>query len=202
MDMSEGESALVPTLRGDVRMNEPMKRYTSWRVGGVAERIYFPADLADFAQFLLILAEDEPVYVVGLGSNLLVRDGGVRGSIVVLHSRLNELCLEQRVDGGGVIYAQAGVACAKAARFAASHGLADAEFLAGIPGTIGGALAMNAGCYGGETWEIVERVLVVSRNGEVLERRKADFDIGYRHVASGREEWFVAAAFKLPKGDG
>src|SRR4051794_8824316 len=183
MDMSEGESALVPTLRGDVRMNEPMKRYTSWRVGGVAERIYFPADLADFAQFLPILAEDEPVYVVGLGSNLLVRDGGVRGSIVVLHSRLNELCLEQRVDGGGVIYAQAGVACAKAARFAASHGLAGAEFLASIPGTIGGALAMNAGCYGGETWEIVERVQTVGRAGRVRERLRDDYAVSYRHVA-------------------
>jgi len=215
MDMAEVESARAPsTLRGDIRMNEPMKRYTSWRVGGVAERIYFPADLADFAQFLLTLTEEEPVYVVGLGSNLLVRDGGVHGTIVVLHSRLNELRLEQRVESGGVIYAQAGVACAKAARFASSHGLAGAEFLAGIPGTIGGALAMNAGCYGGETWKIVERVQTIGRKGRVCERPAGDYAVSYRHVAlkgyvrDGKqagegfqnEEWFAGAWFRLPGG--
>ena len=180
----------------------------------MAERIYFPADLADFAQFLLTLTEEEPVYVVGLGSNLLVRDGGVHGTIVVLHSRLNELRLEQRVESGGVIYAQAGVACAKAARFASSHGLAGAEFLAGIPGTIGGALAMNAGCYGGETWEIVERVQTIGRKGRVRERPAGDYAVSYRHVALkgyGRdgkqagegfqnEEWFAGAWFRLPGG--
>ncbi len=214
MDMSEIESARVPVaLRGEMRMNEPMKRYTSWRVGGAAERIYLPADLDDFAQFLLTLAQDDPVYVVGLGSNLLVRDAGVNGTVVVLHARLNELRLEQRVDNGGVIYAQAGVACAKAARFAASHGLAGAEFLAGIPGTIGGALAMNAGCYGAETWEIVERVQTISRKGQVRERPPGEYSIGYRHVALKQmraekqtreefqnEEWFAGGWLRLPNG--
>jgi UDP-N-acetylmuramate dehydrogenase len=211
MDMSEVESAYAPpVLRGKVRMNEPMRRYTSWRVGGAAHRIYFPADLADFAGFLQTLGQDEPVHVVGLGSNLLVRDGGVHGTVVVLHAQLNELRLEQRLGRRGLIYAQAGVACAKAARFAASHNLASAEFLAGIPGTIGGALAMNAGCYGGETWGIVERVQTVSRKGRLRERTVGDYAIGYRHVAlksdaqTGKplesEEWFTGAWFRLPDG--
>lgn len=225
--MSDIESARGPTshttaLRGEVRVNEPMKKHTSWRAGGSAERVYMPADLADFAQFLLSLPPDEPVYVIGLGSNLLVRDGGVRGTVVVLHARLNELRLERQGKDKGLIYAQAGLACAKASRFAASHDLAGAEFLAGIPGTIGGALAMNAGCYGTETWEIVERAQTISRTGQLRERSPGDYTVGYRHVAlkpgmraerlaemgdketqSGSvpdEEWFVGAWFRLLNG--
>jgi UDP-N-acetylmuramate dehydrogenase len=156
--------------------------------------------------------------VIGLGSNLLVRDGGVRGTVVVLHARLNELRLEQRNENDGLIYAQAGLACAKVARFAAAYDLAGAEFLAGIPGTIGGALAMNAGCYGTETWEIIERVQAISRKGELRERSPGDYRVGYRHVAlrpdirgemhgaetgAGtflNEEWFVGGWFRLPGG--
>lgn len=214
MDMSDIKSAHgLIALRGEMRMDEPMKKYTSWRAGGAAERIYMPADLTDFAQFLLSLAPDEPVYVIGLGSNLLVRDGGVRGTVVVLHARLNELRLEQQNKNGGLIYAQAGLACAKAARFAASHDLAGAEFLASIPGTIGGALAMNAGCYGSETWEIVERVQTINRAGQLWERPLGNYAIGYRHVALkpemrveetldgfAGEEWFVGGWFRLSSG--
>ena len=106
---------------------------------------------------------------------------------------------------GGLVYAEAGVASPKVARFAATHSLANAEFLAGIPGTIGGALAMNAGCYGSQTWEIVERVETVDRHGDFRIRPKADFEIGYRHCelkagAIGRDEWFTGALFTLPAG--
>jgi UDP-N-acetylmuramate dehydrogenase len=215
MDMSEinlnhGSSA----LRGEMRVNQPMKKYTSWRTGGVAERVYLPADLADLAQFLRGLPQDEPVHVIGLGSNLLVRDGGVRGTVVVLHARLNDLRLEQRDRGDPLIYAGAGVACAKVARFAALHSLAGAEFLAGIPGTVGGALAMNAGCYGAETWEIVYRVQTLGRAGRLQARLPGDYEIRYRHVAlkpgindgeQGEhksvsfpdEEWFTGGWFQL-----
>ena len=215
MDMSEinlnhGSSA----LRGEMRVNQPMKKYTSWRTGGVAERVYLPADLADLAQFLRGLPQDEPVHVIGLGSNLLVRDGGVRGTVVVLHARLNELRLEQRDRGDPLIYAGAGVACAKVARFAALHSLAGAEFLAGIPGTVGGALAMNAGCYGAETWEIVYKVQTLGRAGRLQARLPGDYEIRYRHVAlkpgindgeQGEhksvsfpdEEWFTGGWFQL-----
>ncbi|PTR09515.1 UDP-N-acetylmuramate dehydrogenase [Nitrosospira sp. Nsp5] len=216
MDMSEIKLTHgLRALRGEMRMNESMKKYTSWRAGGEAERIYMPADLADLAQFIRGLPEDEPVYMVGLGSNLLVRDGGVRGTVVVLHARLNDLRLEQRDEHDELIVAGAGVACAKVARFAALHSLAGAEFLAGIPGTVGGALAMNAGCYGAETWGIVERVQILSRTGQLRERVPGDYEIGYRHVilkpetkiedrkgqdASG-EEWFVGGGFRLLCGE-
>ena len=135
---------------------------------------------------------------VGLGSNLLVRDGGLRGTVLLLHGALSEL----RMDGD-VIYAQAGVAGAKLARFAASNNLCGAEFFAGIPGTLGGMLTMNAGCYGGETWQKVERVQVLTRHGELLERKAQEYEIGYRHVALKEkgEEFFVGAWLKLETGD-
>jgi UDP-N-acetylmuramate dehydrogenase len=218
MDMSEITlNHCSHKLRGEMRVNQPMKKYTSWRAGGNAERIYLPADLADLAEFLHDLPLDEPVYVVGLGSNLLVRDGGVRGTVVIMHARLNDLRLEQRHDGRVIVYAGAGVACAKVARFAALHGMTGAEFLAGIPGTIGGALAMNAGCHGVETWEIVEQVHTLSRAGRLRERMTEDYEIGYRHVAlkaeprapdqkqkighSSDEEWFAGGFFKLTCGE-
>jgi UDP-N-acetylmuramate dehydrogenase len=219
MDMSEielthGSGSGSRVLRGEMRMNEPMKKYTSWRVGGKAERMYMPADLADLAQFLQWLPSDEPVHIVGLGSNLLVRDGGVQGTVVVLHARLNDLRLEKRNKDDGLIYAEAGVACAKVARFAAVHNLAGAEFLAGIPGTVGGALAMNAGCYDAETWEITEQVRTLSRAGLLRKRLPGDYQIGYRYVAlkpetrvkdqkvgnSLGEEWFVGGWFRLVNG--
>ena len=195
-------------LRGEMRIHESMKKHTSWRVGGAAERFYIPADLADLVQFLRGLPPAEPVHMVGLGSNLLVRDGGVRGTVVLLHARLNELRAEQQTKSGnadsGLIYAGAGLACAKVARFAALHDLAGAEFLAGIPGTVGGALAMNAGCYGAESWEIVERVQTLNRAGQLRERKAGDYAIGYRHVALKQpaEEWFTGAWFRLQQGDG
>ena len=195
MDMSE--PLHFPGLRGELRLDEPMSRHVSWRAGGTADRFYQPADLDDLALYLKSLSSGEPILFVGLGSNLLVRDGGFRGTVISMHSaKLHPELREGRV------YAEAGVASPKVARFAAKHGFSGAEFLAGIPGTVGGALAMNAGCYGSETWQVVPKVLVVSRSGEVLERSQKEFDIGYRHVASGREEWFVAAYFDLPKGDG
>jgi UDP-N-acetylmuramate dehydrogenase len=218
MDMSEITLTHgLHTLRGEMRVNQPMKKYTSWRAGGEAERLYVPADLTDLAEFLQGLPPDEPVYVVGLGSNLLVRDGGLRGTAVILHARLNDLRLEQLNEGAVLIYAGAGVACAKVARFAAMHGMAGAEFLAGIPGTVGGALAMNAGCYGVETWEIVEQVRTLNRAGRLRERMAEEYEIGYRHVAlkaearnpvkeqkTGNftgEEWFAGGYFKLMSGD-
>lgn len=192
-------------LRGVLRHNEPMSKHTSWRAGGNVERVYIPADLNDLASFMRSLPEAEAVYVVGLGSNLLVRDGGMRGTVVLLHGALNQIRIEPGKEE--LLYAEAGVASPKVARFAARHDLQGAEFLAGIPGTVGGALAMNAGCYGAETWEIVAKVLTLGRDGETHERLPADYDISYRHVSqkklsAANQEWFVAAWFKLPKAEG
>ena len=186
-------------FRGELRVNESMVRHVSWRAGGPVARAYFPADLDDLADFLRALRHDEPLLFVGLGSNLLVRDGGYPGTVVFTHGKLSTL----RLEGDGLIYAEAGVASPKTARFAANHGLAGAEFLAGIPGTIGGALAMNAGCYGGETWNYVERVLMLDRHGKRIERKPEDFDIGYRHAGlqSVTDEWFAAAWLRFPPGE-
>lgn len=186
-------------MRGELRLNEPMRQHVSWRAGGNADRAYVPADLQDLAAFLKSLPESEPVVFAGLGSNLLVRDGGLRGTVILMHAALNEV----RMDGER-IYAEVGVASPKLARFAARHGFEGAEFLAGIPGTVGGALAMNAGCYGAETWEIVDEVMTIDRQGELHKRQRGDYDIGYRHVAlrEAHEEWFVAGWFAPRQGDG
>ena len=173
MNMSEPQKFVSPLLRGLLKRNVPMSKYTSWRTGGVAERMYQPADLGDLLVFLRGLPVDEPLVAVGLGSNLLVRDGGLRGTVLMLHGALSALYLE----ADGSIYAEAGVPGAKLARLAAAHDLCGAEFFVGIPGTLGGMLAMNAGCYGSETWEKVLRVQTVNLRGEVQVRTKEDYEI-------------------------
>ncbi len=197
--MADAKTMTKSALRGELSMAEPMARHTSWRAGGTADRAYVPVDLEDMRLFVASLAPREPVYVVGLGSNLLVRDGGLRGTVIFTHGVLKEIRHE-----ANAINAEAGVPCPKLARFAAVHKLAGAEFMAGIPGTLGGALAMNAGCYDGETWGIVESVTTLDRAGQLRQRTPADYVIGYRSVKlrDGAEEWFVAARFKLLRGDG
>jgi len=205
MDMAEVRH-VMPV--GELRTDEPMRRHTSWRTGGVAARAYFPAGLDDLIAFLRDLDDAEPVCFVGLGSNLLVRDGGIDGTVVFTHGALREVRVEARADGSALVYAQAGVASPKVARFACTHQLRGAEFLAGIPGTLGGALAMNAGCYGSETWEVVDSVVTLSRRGALRVRTPDEYDIAYRHVAlraaggPADEEFFVAARLRLRPGDG
>jgi UDP-N-acetylmuramate dehydrogenase len=216
-------SDLAAGLRGELRRREPMAGHVTWRAGGAADTAYFPADLDDLIHFLRLLPAGEPVHMTGLGSNLLVRDGGLRGTVIFTHRALRAMRLDHLGALGGGIYAEAGVACPKVSRFAALNALAGAEFLAGIPGTVGGALAMNAGCYGGETWDIVAHVLTVDRAGRTRARVREDYEIDYRHVqlrSEGRsqkaeeenqghpsafllppsEEWFVAASFRLKRG--
>ena len=188
----------ISRLRGELREHEPMARLTSWRVGGPADRLYKPADVEDLAAFLSMLPANEPLTWLGLGSNLLVRDGGIRGTVIALHGMLDGL---ERV-GDQVIRAEAGVPCAKVARFAAKQNLVGAEFLAGIPGTMGGALAMNAGAFGGETWEKVTRVETVARDGKFHTREPHEYQIGYRSVNAPGEEWFIACELTLECGDG
>lgn len=204
--MAEPLTMMTHGLRGELRFDEPMRRHTSWRAGGMARRAYFPADLDDLAAFLARVPAEEPVFFTGLGSNLLVRDGGYRGTVVFTHGALK--ALEMTEDH--LVFAEAGVASPKVARFAAMHGFEGAEFLAGIPGTVGGALAMNAGCYGSETWERVVRVLVIDRSGVLQERSPEDYVTGYRHCAlesriasaGARTEFFAGAWFRFDRGDG
>ncbi|MBI2509021.1 MAG: UDP-N-acetylmuramate dehydrogenase [Betaproteobacteria bacterium] len=201
MDMAE--ALKLEKLRGELKRNEPMARHASWRAGGAVSRAYVPADLADLAVFMRTLPAEEPVHFVGLGSNLLVRDRGLNGTVIFTHRALRAVRLERAGADGGTVYGEAGAAGPKVARFAALHGLSGAEFLVGIPGTLGGALAMNAGCFGAETWDIVEQVTTIARDGALRERTPRDYRIGYRTVVrqgDGPEEWFVAARLLLPKG--
>lgn len=194
------EPRAFTALQGVLTRDASLARYTSWRCGGPADRLYVPAGRADLAAFVRQLPADEPLTVIGLGSNLLVRDGGIRGTVIALHAALGELAL-----ANGLVRAEAGVASPKVARFAANHGLAGAEFLAGIPGTIGGALAMNAGCYDGETWRFVTRVEVLDRDGAFEERTPDAYAIGYRSVrradGSPPDGIFTAGWFAFPEGD-
>ena len=215
MNMAEPTQFIADGLRGKLLHDVDMSRYTSWRAGGRAQHLYQPADLDDLLHFLRALPKGEPLLAVGLGSNLLVRDGGLCGTVLLLHAALNEL----HMTADGMIYAQAGVPGAKLARFAALHNLSGAEFFAGIPGTVGGMLAMNAGCYGGETWSRVARVQVVTRGGELLEQAPDEYEIGYRSVVLSKSPLapllqrgeaprargdliFVGAWLTLPPGDG
>jgi len=186
------------TLRGSLKTNEPMAKHTSWRVGGPAERYYQPADIEDLASYLSQLPENEPVFWVGLGSNLLVRDGGIRGTVIAPTGLLKGLSVLDNT----LVRAEVGVASAKVARFAADNNLTGCEFLAGIPGTVGGALAMNAGAFGGETWGVVQAVETLDRHGEIHVRAKSEFNIAYRSVKGIDDEWFVAAHFRLKQGAG
>jgi UDP-N-acetylmuramate dehydrogenase len=185
-----------PTLRGELRMNESLKRYNTWRVGGPARQMYLPADADDLALFLSTLPKDEPLLWLGLGSNLLIRDGGFDGTVILLQGRLNGLLIESPD-----VLVEAGVACAKVARASARAGLTGAAFLAGIPGTMGGALAMNAGAFGGETWRIVAAVTTVDRKGVMRERAPSEFAIAYREVRLPAEEWFIGCRLHLQPGN-
>jgi UDP-N-acetylmuramate dehydrogenase len=180
-------------LRGELHQQEPLTEYTSWRVGGPAERLYKPADVGDLAAFIAQLPTDEPLTWLGLGSNVLVRDGGIAGTVICTQGALKELIQVEP----NLIRAEAGVSAAKVARFCARLNLGDVAFLAGIPGTMGGALAMNAGCFKGETWDVVEAVEVITRAGERKIRQASDYTVGYRHVEGPQEEWFVAAYLRL-----
>jgi len=184
-------------LRGILRKDEPMARHTTWRVGGPAERFYEPADTADLAALLKRLPPAEPVFWLGMGSNLLVRDGGIRGTVIHTTNRLARL---ERLSGDQV-WVEAGVPCAKVARFCARERLNGAEFLAGIPGTFGGALRMNAGAFGGETWPLVREVETVDREGVLRRRSAEEYEAGYRQVRGPEGEWFTAAILQLQEGE-
>jgi UDP-N-acetylmuramate dehydrogenase len=184
-------------LAGKLLQNEPMSKHTSWRVGGLVDQLYIPVDLADLRAFLQKLGDQQPIHFVGLGSNLLVRDGGLRATVVSMHNVLTDMHVE-----GDLIYAESGVTCGKLAKFCAKQSRQGAEFFAGIPGTLGGALAMNAGCYGWETWDAVDSVITINRHGELHKRSAKEFVASYRHISMPVQgEWFVAAWLKFEAGD-
>lgn len=187
----------IGMLRGTLERNASLARFTSWKVGGVADALYRPVDLQDLRNFLAGQAEEVPLTWLGGGTNVLVRDGGIRGVVILLQGCLGGL----EVAGPGRVRAESGVACAKLARFCADQELQGAEFLVGIPGTVGGALAMNSGAYGHATWEFVSHAQTVDRRGELHTRSADDFQPGYRTVQVPRDEWFVEALFEFSPGN-
>lgn len=180
-------------IRGDLREQESMSRHTSWKTGGVADYFYSPADIDDLSVFISEVPMEMSIVWVGLGSNLLVRDGGISGVVISVVGVLDKL----EFINGNEISIGAGVSCVKAARFAAKAGYGGIEFLAGIPGSIGGALAMNAGAYGGEIWRNIKRVETINRKGERKIYSKSHFEIGYRSVSIPKDEWFTACDIEL-----
>ena len=200
----------IEGLRGLMRENFGMARISTWGVGGAARVLFSPADGDDLLAFMNDAAaakgekKREKVLFVGHGSNLLVRDGGIDGIVVRTAPGLSRM----HHFGGGEVYAEAGVACPKFARFCARSRLTGAEFFVGVPGTIGGALAMNAGCYGDETWNAVIKVRALVNKGDntngggFVELPREAFDIGYRschclRTKKGEEIIFVGAWFRF-----
>jgi len=189
-------------VRGVIKTNEPMSKHTSWRVGGPAQVFFKPADLNDLIVFLQQQDAETEILYLGLGSNLLVRDGGINGVVIAMQGINQTLTQSDKTR----VRVDAGVSCAKTARFCLTHNLPQAAFLAGIPGTMGGALAMNAGAFGGETWPYVVEVETLDRQGKLTRRQKDEFEVSYRHVkgpwAREQQEWFVSALFDFSHNQG
>ncbi len=190
-------SRLTAPLLGEQCFNVPLEGLNSWRVGGTAERLYRPADVNGLGRFLRKLPVGEPITWLGLGTNLLTRDGGVRGTVVATHAALDAISYL----GSYRLRAEAGVPCTRLAHYCMGSALTGAEFMVGIPGTLGGALAMNAGAFGGQTWDIVTAVETIDRQGRIRRRAPTDFMVAYREARPPSEEWFVAAELDFRPGD-
>ena len=176
-------------IKGNLSFNEPLEKYTSMRVGGPAEIFFQPYDLKELKLFLSKLDKSVPIFWLGRGSNLLIRDQGISGAVISLLLikkeiiKVNEHCIE----------VSANVPCTMLSRQCMRWGMAPSEFFSGIPGSLGGALTMNAGAYGHETWDTVESVKVITRKGELIERHPSAYKVRYRKVEGPKNEWFVSA---------
>ena len=183
--------------KNTIYQNVELKNFNSWKVGGKAEQFLICDNKNTLSTFIKNKKIKTPITFLGLGSNLLIRDGGVKGTVVVMHGGLSKINRDKNL-----IYSEAGVSCSKLSKFTAKEGLSNSAFFAGIPGTVGGALAMNAGCYGSETWDFVKKVLMIDLNGNQIVRNKLDFEINYREVKSiNHNESFLAGWFQFPEGD-
>ncbi len=185
-------------LKGQLSENTLLAPYTSWRIGGMAKYFFQPATIDDLSCFLSMLPKEEPIILLGAGTNVLVRDAGFNGAVILMKNNLTELKFDEL---HGMIYAQAGWRSAELSRFAADKGLMGFEFLIGIPGTVGGALTMNAGAYDQQTWDHVIELESIDRSGQKHYRKPTEYEVGYRHVKMPPDEWFVGARWKLPPGN-
>jgi len=182
---------------GVLRANEPMSRHSTWRTGGIAKQFFIPTGISGLSAFLAALERDIPVLYLGLGSNLLVRDGGFPGVVICLQGG----CDAFEIESDTVVQAGAGLPMARLAKLCARAGLSGCEFMAGIPGTIGGALAMNAGAQGAETWDLIRSVEVIDRSGNISRRPDSDYQPAYRSILPKRDEWFLGARLEMTPSD-
>ncbi len=182
----------LPTVRGKLLLNEPLGPYTWFRVGGAADALFIPADAEDLADFLKALPESVPVTIIGVGSNLIVRDGGVEGVVIRLAGR----AFAAITTDGLTLTVGAGALDSMVAKASAKAGIAGLEFYAGIPGTIGGALTMNAGCYGAETKDVLVSAWGLTRQGERIELALADFGYTYRHSNAPADIIWMEATYR------
>ena len=182
----------LPTVRGKLLLNEPLGPYTWFRVGGAADALFIPADAEDLADFLKALPESVPVTIIGVGSNLIVRDGGVEGVVIRLAGRAFAAITTE----GLTLTVGAGALDSMVAKASAKAGIAGLEFYAGIPGTIGGALTMNAGCYGAETKDVLVSAWGLTRQGERVELGLADFGYTYRHSNAPADIIWMEATYR------
>ena len=187
----------LPEVRGKLLLNEPLGPYTWFRVGGAADALFIPADADDLAGFLKTLDPAVPVTVLGVGSNVIVRDGGVEGVVVRLAGRP----WAQVAAEGDTVRAGAGALDSMVAKASAKAGIAGLEFYAGIPGTIGGALTMNAGCYGAETKDVLVSAWGLDRRGERVDYALADFGYTYRHSEAPADIIWVEATYRGTPAD-
>lgn len=186
-----------PKLRGKLYQNHLLAEYTSWKIGGVAEYFYEPVDLEDL-RLLLQSWQEGPVTILGAATNVLIRDKGIKGLVIYLRNCLNGL---NKIDNS-TLRAEAGVGLARLLQKCMSLSMIDAAFMAGIPGTVGGALAMNAGACGDCIWKHIVAVETINRFGEIKLRPAEEFIANYRQVVGlGAEEWFVAATLFFARGD-
>lgn len=183
----------LPPVRGQLLRGESLAPFTWFRVGGPADALFLPADADDLAQFLRALPADVPLLPIGVGSNLIVRDAGVAGVVIRLAGRA--WAQIEPLDGARV-RAGAGALDSMLAKGAAKAGIAGLEFYAGIPGTIGGALTMNAGCYGRETKDVLVEAVAIDRRGQRMVLSNADFGFSYRRNALQQELVFIDATFQ------
>jgi UDP-N-acetylmuramate dehydrogenase len=196
-DLMANLRARMPAVRGRVLANQPLAELTWFRVGGAAQALFMPDDEADLAYFLTHLPTEIPVTVIGLGSNLIIRDGGVPGVVIRLGRGFGEVAV---VDGAR-IRAGAAVPDVKVARAAQEAAIAGLSFLRGIPGAVGGALRMNGGAYGGETKDVLIEARAIDRAGTIHTLNNVDMRYAYRHCGVPDDVIFTQALFQGAPGD-
>lgn len=179
-------------IEGNIEENKSLKEYNTWKVGGDAEYFYEPKNIKELRKFLK-LVKDTKITFLGNGSNVLIRDNGIKGCVICLKNTMNNY----KVTKNNEFFIEAGLSCMKIAQITANKNYTGLEFLCGIPGSLGGALAMNAGCYGGNIWEKVTKVNIINKYGEIIEKDKKEFSISYRNVDLKENNFFISANFLL-----